>query len=193
MVLVLLILMIGVPILEIAVFIQAGEAFGLWPTLGAVILTAVIGSAMLRHQGLSILARAQKSLAAGEAPIAEVFDGVCLVVGGALLLTPGFVTDTVGFLLLVPAIRRYARNWFLWYLASSGRVHVWTSGQGPAPGGGPSPGNAGPGGRSPGGKSSGGTVIDGDFEVIDDEAPAEKEPGRDDRNLGKSRWGKPEK
>ncbi len=99
MVLILLVAMIGVPILEIIVFIEAGGYLGLWPTVGAVILTAIIGSALLRHQGLSTLARAQENLAAGRLPMTEVFDGLCIVIGGALLLTPGFITDTIGFLL----------------------------------------------------------------------------------------------
>ncbi|MEL0111000.1 MAG: FxsA family protein, partial [Rickettsiales bacterium] len=89
---IILFVFIAVPIAEIAVFIEAGEQFGLWPTLGLVILTAVIGTALLRHQGLQTIQRVQLSLERGEMPVGEVFTGLCLLVAGALLLTPGFLT-----------------------------------------------------------------------------------------------------
>ena len=103
--LLILALFIGIPLLEIAVFIQVGDVIGLWPTLATVVLTAVLGVSLLKRQGLSVLGKAQKSLDRGEMPLRQVFDGACLLIAGALLLTPGFVTDTVGFLLLVPAVR----------------------------------------------------------------------------------------
>ncbi len=102
-----LLLMIAVPIVEIAVFIQAGEILGLWPTLAGVVLTAAIGAALLRRQGLATLKRAQESMNAGRPPVAELFDGLCLAIAGLLLLTPGFVTDAVGFLLFVPPFRSF--------------------------------------------------------------------------------------
>lgn len=104
--LILLAAFIGVPLIEIGLFIQVGDAIGLWPTLFVVIATAVTGTALLRHQGLGALARLQESLDKGEAPIDPVFDGFSLLVAGLLLLTPGFFTDTVGFLLFVPAVRK---------------------------------------------------------------------------------------
>lgn len=97
---------IGVPLLEIALFIQVGGWIGLAPTLALIVLTAVIGAMMLRWQGISVLMRAQRQLAEGSLPVAEVFEGLCLVIAGALLLTPGFFTDAIGALLLVPAVRR---------------------------------------------------------------------------------------
>ena len=102
----LLILFIAVPIAEIAIFIQAGERFGLWPTLGLVILTAILGTTLLRYQGLRALHRVKESLNRGEMPIGEVFTGLCLLVAGALLLTPGFPTDGVGFALFIPGMRQ---------------------------------------------------------------------------------------
>lgn len=104
--LVLLAAFIGVPLLEIALFIKVGGWIGLGPTLALIVLTAVIGAWMLRHQGISVLMRAQRQLAEGSLPVAEVFEGLCLVIAGALLLTPGFFTDAIGALLLVPAVRR---------------------------------------------------------------------------------------
>ena len=102
----LLIAFIGMPLLEIAVFIQAGSLIGLWPTVLAVILTAVTGVALLRHQGVSTLKRVQNSLNKGEVPVGALFEGLCLLIAGLLLLTPGFITDSVGFVLLIPVLRR---------------------------------------------------------------------------------------
>ncbi len=101
---------IVIPLIEIGVFIEVGGAIGLWLTLGAVVLTAAVGSALIRRQGLAILGQARENLAAGRLPVREIFDGICLLVAGALLLTPGFVTDTVGALFLVPAVRDFMRT-----------------------------------------------------------------------------------
>ena len=103
MALILFLLFLLTPLIEIAVFIEVGSLIGLWPTLGVVVLTAVLGAALWRAQGLSTWARAQETLRAGELPVREVTDGAFLLVAGALLLTPGLVTDAIGFLLLVPA------------------------------------------------------------------------------------------
>jgi UPF0716 protein FxsA len=103
--LILLVAFIVVPLAEIAVLIQVGGLIGLWPTLALIVLTAVIGTAMLRQQGLSVLLRAQRQLEEGTIPITEVFEGFCLVIAGALLLTPGFITDAVGAVLLIPPVR----------------------------------------------------------------------------------------
>jgi UPF0716 protein FxsA len=104
--LILLAAFIGVPLLEIALFIEVGGWLGLGPTLALVVLTAVLGAWMMRRQGFAVLMRAQRQLADGVLPVVEVFEGLCLVIAGALLLTPGFFTDALGALLLVPAVRR---------------------------------------------------------------------------------------
>lgn len=134
--LIILLAFIVTPIVEIALFIEAGDRFGLWPTLGAVILTAIVGTQLLRSQGLATWARATRSLQRNEFPIAEVFTGLCLVLAGALLLTPGFLTDTVGFLLMAPPLRRIARD-RLWRLISkAGGGGAWINGEevtGPGP------------------------------------------------------------
>ncbi len=105
-----LFLFLAVPLVEIAVFIEVGGWLGLWPTLAVIVATAVAGTALLRWQGLSTLARAQAALDRGQLPVAEVFDGACLLVAGALLLTPGFVTDAVGGLLFLPPFRALLRG-----------------------------------------------------------------------------------
>jgi len=101
----LLLLLIGVPIIEIALFIEIGGYIGLWPTLATILVTAVIGAALVRRQGLATLAKAQAEVDAGRPPVRELFDGVCILIAGALLLTPGFMTDAVGLALLIPGFR----------------------------------------------------------------------------------------
>ena len=83
----LLLLLIGVPVIEIALFIEIGGYIGLWPTLAAILVTAVVGAMLVRAQGLATLARAQTELDAGRLPVKQLFDGVCILVAGALLLT----------------------------------------------------------------------------------------------------------
>jgi UPF0716 protein FxsA len=104
---------IGVPLIEIALFIKVGGLIGLWPTIAIVIVTALAGTALIRHQGLNTLQRAQQEMDAHRLPVRELFDGVCLLFAGALLLTPGFLTDAVGFALLVPPLRRLLGN-YVW-------------------------------------------------------------------------------
>jgi UPF0716 protein FxsA len=98
---------IGIPILEIAVFIEVGERIGLGWTLASVVATAVAGTLLLRFQGFATLARAQQQMADGQPPVIELLEGVGLLIAACLLLTPGFVTDAAGALLLVPPIRRF--------------------------------------------------------------------------------------
>lgn len=106
----LFLLFIIVPVIEITLLINVGQAIGAWYTVGLVLLSAFIGVNMLRYQGLSTLARAQQRMNEGQIPGNEMVEGIVLAVGGALLLTPGFVTDVVGFLCLIPFTRkRFAR------------------------------------------------------------------------------------
>ncbi|MFP6734331.1 MAG: FxsA family protein, partial [Rhodospirillales bacterium] len=104
------ILLLAVPIVEIGVFIEVGGLIGLWPTITVIFVTAAIGAALLRAQGLAVMYRAQEAMARGEMPLTQVFDGLCLLFAGAMLLTPGFVTDGVGFLLFIPPLRILLRR-----------------------------------------------------------------------------------
>ncbi|MHA3979696.1 FxsA family protein [Halovulum sp. GXIMD14794] len=97
---------VAVPIIEIALFIQVGGWIGLWPTLAIVVLTAIAGTALMRAQGMATLAELQRRMSAGENPTGLLAHGAMILVAGVLLLTPGFFTDTVGFLLLLPPVRR---------------------------------------------------------------------------------------
>ena len=132
--LILLLLFLAVPIAEIAVFIQVGDWVGLWPTLAAVVVTAVVGTMLLRRQGLAVLQRATASMERGEMPVAEVFTGLCLLVAGALLLTPGFLTDSIGLLLFVPQFRSAIGRSVLNLFRRHGTVRVWSVGRGGGPG-----------------------------------------------------------
>jgi UPF0716 protein FxsA len=128
----LFVLFLLVPIVEIYLLIKVGSLIGALPTVALVVLTAVIGSAMLRHQGIAVLREAQNTLDSGGLPARALLDGVFLVVGGVLLLTPGFFTDALGFLCLLPA----GRNWLIRAavrygerLRAEGRIRVERGGE----------------------------------------------------------------
>ena len=110
MIIFLFLLFLCIPLVEIAVFIEVGGRLGLWPTIGIVLLTAGLGTILFRIQGLSILHQARANLGANVFPAREVFNGLCLLVAGALLITPGFVTDGFGFLLFFPPFRHFLRR-----------------------------------------------------------------------------------
>ncbi len=153
-VLALLFLFIFVPLAEVGVFIQVGGLLGIWPTLALCLLTAAIGTLCIRHQGFKLITRARAQLDAGEAPVFEVVSGVCLVIAGVLLLVPGFVTDAVGFLLLLPPARRLFYDRFL-----APRMAIIAEAQAAR-------GQKGPGpGREPPPRPS---VIEGEFEELGD-------------------------
>ena len=99
------ILFLLIPLVEIYLLIQVGQVIGAGWTIFLVVLTAVIGVALLKVQGLSTLRRAQQKIDANELPAREILEGMGLLVAGALLLTPGFFTDAIGFLLLFPPTR----------------------------------------------------------------------------------------
>jgi len=103
----LLIVFIAVPLIEIALFIQVGGAIGLWPTLALVVLTALLGTWLLRLQGTMALAELRRSFSDVEDPSEPLAHGAMILFAGALLLTPGFFTDVVGFALLSPPVRRW--------------------------------------------------------------------------------------
>ncbi len=149
-------LLIGVPIIEIGLFIQVGDLIGLWATLATVVLTAIAGTALLRRQGLSVLNRLRATLERDELPVTELFDGVCLLVAGVALLTPGFMTDAVGFLLFLPPVRAAIA------LALLHRISVRMQNH-----------------RQPGPRPTGerGTVIDGDYKDLTNGGPSNGNSG----------------
>ena len=100
------VLFLIVPVIEIYLFIKVGGLIGVLPTLLLVLGSAVLGIALLRHQGFATLARVQTILARGEIPAIEVLEGITLFVGALLLLIPGLFTDLIGILCLIPPLRR---------------------------------------------------------------------------------------
>ena len=167
--LILLAAFIGVPLLEIAVFIQVGEVIGLWPTLGTVVATAVAGTWCLRAQGLATLARARSQVSQGALPARELFDGACLLVAGALLLTPGFVTDSVGFLLFMPPVREALRKALSQHLEGRMESRVFVDGQEVHRSGPNSGPNSAPNSARPSSARGGpGPVIEGDYDEVEE-------------------------
>ncbi len=143
-----------VPIIEIALFIQVGGAIGLWPTLGIVILTAFLGTWLVKTQGRLAMGQLRGSFENLSDPSEPLAHGAMILLAGALLLTPGFFTDGFGFLLLVPGFRTRAFS----YLRSKVTVASFQMGPdrraaGPRPGAQP-------------GAAGSGDVIDGDFEDV---------------------------
>ena len=96
-----------VPIVEMWILIEVGGWIGALPTIALVVLTATLGLSLLKRQGLSTLMRARRKMDEGSIPASELVSGVMIAVGGALLLTPGFVTDAIGFGLLIPQTRQW--------------------------------------------------------------------------------------
>lgn len=141
---------IALPVIEIALFIEATQWIGgLWTILLA-IFTGIAGIALVRRQGLGTMMRIRSQLDRGEMPVSDAFDGICLLAAGLLLLLPGFLTDFVGLPLLLPPVRQGLRRW----LARHVRTVVATH-HGPHPGAGPQP-------------RPGQTVIDVDYTVVKD-------------------------
>lgn len=104
------VIFIVTPFAEIMMFMMVGERIGLFTTLSLAFLTAIIGGALVKYQGLQTLSGIRQSMDKGQLPTGALFDGVCLLLAGAMLITPGFITDSVGFSLLIPAFRTFLRT-----------------------------------------------------------------------------------
>lgn len=155
----LVILFIVVPIAELYVIIQVGETIGVLPTLALLLLDAILGSLLLKHQGRGAWRRFNEALAQRRFPGKEVADGLLIVIGGTLLLAPGFLTDIVGIFLLVPPTRAIARSVLKRF--TIGRFTVV----------GMSAGGASPFGRGPGGSGRPGPQRDYDYDATAEEVP----------------------
>ncbi len=149
----LLLVFLAVPVIEIALFIQVGGWIGLWPTLGLVILAAVAGIAIIRNQGLKALDRLRASVEADRDPSGPIANGAMILIAGILLLTPGFLTDALGLLLLLPPVRAAMFR----RAAGTLRAGLVVT-------------------RAPAarGRPRGADTIDADYEVLDDVPPAQR-------------------
>lgn len=116
----LFVLFIIVPMIEIYLFIVVGNLIGVFPTIFLVFLTAILGSILLQQQGIATLNRVHAELQQGQVPTEALLEGTVIVIGGALLLTPGFFTDFMGLLCLIPTTRHY----FIVWLAQRVQVHT---------------------------------------------------------------------
>ena len=157
----LVLLFVLVPVAELMLLVWLGEHVGLLPTLGLVLFTGVLGAALARHQGLATWQRFRTALAEGRPPHRELVEGILVLIAGAFLLTPGLITDSAGFALLVPPLRRRATAWLAGAL---GRRFPLATG-----------GPARRGGRRDGrrdGAADG--AVDVDYRVVDDD---ETDPG----------------
>lgn len=106
-----------VPIMELYVLIQVGSEIGAFSTIWLVVLTAAIGAWLVRQQGISVIARIKDNLDKNQPPAVEMLEGAMLLITGVALLLPGFVTDAIGFLLLIPPLRRWI---IIYWLKRSG-------------------------------------------------------------------------
>jgi UPF0716 protein FxsA len=149
---ILFLLLFLMPFLEIYVLITVGGWIGFLPTVALVLALSLLGAALLRRQGLTALFKAQGALASGRMPLDAMVDGAGLTLAGALLMTPGLITDAMGFALLIPPVRRYVLHWVFGRLISTHLFEVKR----------PSPKAEPP--RSP----KGGTTIEGDYHRLDE-------------------------
>lgn len=106
----LLVLFIVVPLIELVLLLRVGSNIGWVPTIAVIVVTGVIGAALTRRQGMQTLSKYQEALGQGRIPHQELLDGLLILIAGAVLLTPGFLTDATGFLLLIPSVREAIRN-----------------------------------------------------------------------------------
>ena len=118
----LFLIFLAVPILEMLLLFEVSDHIGGLNTVGLVVLTAAIGIQVLKQQGLSTITRAQQRLDSGELPGQEILEALFLAIGGAFLLTPGFITDTLGFLFLIAPSRKLLVRW----LINSGKIAMFT-------------------------------------------------------------------
>jgi UPF0716 protein FxsA len=160
---------IVVPVLDLVVLIKIGQVIGGWATATLVVATALTGALIISRQSLSVLRRTLEAVAAGEPPVAPVLDGLFLMVAGALLLTPGLVTDVAALLLLVPPIRRAIAGAVVHWLLRRANLHIEIHGAGPD-------GRRGARRRPPG--MGEGPVIEGEFERMDETTPSRRNDRR---------------
>jgi UPF0716 protein FxsA len=106
----LLALFIIVPLLDLAILVRVGQWLGFWPTIGLVVATGTVGAILARSQGLAVLRGIRTEMSVGQIPSTRLLDGLLVLIGGTLLLTPGLLTDLAGFALLLPPSRRAVKR-----------------------------------------------------------------------------------
>jgi UPF0716 protein FxsA len=153
---------IVVPVLELALLIKTGQVIGVWATVALLVTTALTGALIISRQSLSVLRRTLEAIAEGRPPVAPVLDGLFLLAAGALLLTPGLMTDVAALLLLIPPVRRAVARATMRWLLRRARLRVEIYG---AEADGPRESPHRPTGIGDG------PIIEGEFERVDDNPP----------------------
>jgi UPF0716 protein FxsA len=164
--------LIGLPVLDIATLIFVGKSIGVWPTVGLVVLAAIAGVLLIRAQGFAILSQARKTLRAGRFPAREVFDGASALIGGVLLILPGFLSDVLGLLLLLPPFRGLLLGLIGRRVRRSGHFAVWNIEAAAA--------------ASP---RPGGSIIEGEYQTIEPTGSADTTA--DDDKAPRTPWRRP--
>jgi UPF0716 protein FxsA len=165
-----LLIFLAVPLAEIALLIQLSHWIGTLQTIGLVILTAFVGTYLLRQQGLRTLMKVSGEVQSGKAPVVPVVEGVLLLISGAFLLTPGVITDAIGAALLVPPVREAVARYAVRTALDKGFVHVATSGSMGDRGtrSGPEAGHGDPRSRWDRPRAASDDIIEGDYERVDE-------------------------
>ena len=160
---------LALPFLELALLIKAGQLMGFWATFGIVVAAGVLGTLIWAQQGMSVARKAQQAVAQGKPPVGPVLDGAFLLLAGALLITPGFLTDVLALLLLVPPIRHKVSRWTMRRIAERAHVQVRTfeARTGDAP--------------SRDGASGGGPVIEGEYRRLGERSTPSDRRREEDR------------
>jgi UPF0716 protein FxsA len=117
-------LFIALPLIELAILIKTGQLIGFWATMGIVVGTGLLGVHILMRQGWAIMRRMQEAVAKGQPPVAPVVDGAFLVIAGALLVTPGLISDVVAILLLMPTLRHLVARWLVYAMVRRAKVRL---------------------------------------------------------------------
>jgi UPF0716 protein FxsA len=166
--------LIALPFVELALLVKTGQTIGLWPTLGLLVGAAVLGGAIMSRQGLTVARRTQEAVALGRPPVGPVLDGALMLLAGALLITPGFVTDAIALALLIPPLRRRVARTIVRRLVERAqlqvKVHKST--------GGAEEGTAG---------KDGGPIIEGEFVRLGEKTQPSEEGADGNKTQSRSR------
>jgi UPF0716 protein FxsA len=159
--LVLGLVLIALPVLELALLIKTGQVVGFWATLAMIVGAGVLGAVIMSRQGMSVARKTREAIAQGKPPVGPVLDGAFLLLAGALLITPGFLTDVMALALLVPPIRRKVARWCVRRLVERAHVQIKVY---------EARGRGEPGPSPSGGDRVEGKVIEGEFERLSEKA-----------------------
>ena len=144
-----------IPIIEVVLFITIGKYIGLWNTILIIIITGIIGAVIVRNQGIATLKKGLEEIKSNKIPLQSILEGIAILISGAFLLTPGFLTDAIGFALFVPNLQRLIALFIKRAIERGGGPKVWVNGQPMGP-------------RDP--------VIDGEHKTQERSAPLDLEP-----------------